>query len=109
MCDEIKEIQQERAKIYGNYKINCKKVGLLLQKDPLEVANFYIAIKIVRWKTYPKPENRDSLIDLLSYIDLTQQHFKDELYEVDEIKFNTLKEQYQAILKELDESESAKT
>lgn len=75
MVDEINKLQEERGKLYGDFSVHCQNVAERLKVSPEMIGFFYIHSKIVRWINCPTKENRDSVIDCISYIDLMEKHF----------------------------------
>lgn len=91
----IKEIQAQRQELYGDFLVHCNIASQMLGCEPIKIAQFYILTKLTRWLNCPKERNKDSLVDLLSYIDLAVAYFgsSDRMWAGFPYAFNPLADQ----------------
>lgn len=70
--EELEKLQSERGKLYGDFKKHCDAFQEMMDtfRRPLHPWDFYIVSKVLRWWNCDSHENIDSLIDLVSYLDL---------------------------------------
>lgn len=106
MKNELDKLQEERGRIYGSFNDHCFELGKVMKVKPIEAAMFYVESKKIRWENCRSIINRDSAVDLLSYIDLIEKNFSKNIIGIYEKRLVNLKKEFIEILERIDREES---